>query len=237
MALIGTLNEGHLHASLKDWYARPGDRVEVPVDGYQIDLVRDGLLIEIQTGSFSSCARKLQDLVARHPVRLVHPIARERTIVRLPQDGRGPMRRRRSPQRLGFERVFEELVSFPELIAHPDFELELVATREEEVREWVKPPRRRRFQWRVAERRLVEVLALRLVTGPRDLLELLPRALAEPFGTAELAEAWQHSRALAQQATYCLRRVGALEEAGRRGNARLYVRSASPGPLAAARPA
>ena len=54
MASIGVLNEGHLHAALKDWYARPGDRVEVPVEAYHVDLVRDGLLIEIQTGSFSS---------------------------------------------------------------------------------------------------------------------------------------------------------------------------------------
>ena len=228
MASIGVLNEGHLHAALKDWYARPGDGVEVPVEGYQVDLVRDGLLIEIQTRSFSSCAGKLRDLVERHRVRLVHPIARERTIIRMPQNGRGLPRRRRSPKRFGYERVFEELVSFPELVAHENFELELVATREEEVREWVKRPRRRRYQWRVTERRLLEVLAMRLVTSPAELLELLPRDLPEPFDTAELAQAWQQPRSLAQQVTYCLRRAGVLEEAGRRGNARLYSRKVSP---------
>ena len=36
-----------LHASLKAWYAEAGDRFEVAVDGYVIDLVRDDLLIEI----------------------------------------------------------------------------------------------------------------------------------------------------------------------------------------------
>jgi hypothetical protein len=30
--VIGTLNEGALHAQLKEWYRRPGDRVEQPVD-------------------------------------------------------------------------------------------------------------------------------------------------------------------------------------------------------------
>lgn len=34
--LIGTLNEGPLHASLKQLYVRPGDRIEIPVDGYII---------------------------------------------------------------------------------------------------------------------------------------------------------------------------------------------------------
>lgn len=37
---IGTLNEKPLHAALKGWYARPGDRFEVPVDGYLVDIVR-----------------------------------------------------------------------------------------------------------------------------------------------------------------------------------------------------
>ena len=38
---IGLLNEKPLHASLKQWYARPGDRFEVPVHGFVIDIVRD----------------------------------------------------------------------------------------------------------------------------------------------------------------------------------------------------
>ena len=46
---IGTLRERPLHASLKRWYAEPGDRAEVAVDGYVIDLVRGDLLIEVQT--------------------------------------------------------------------------------------------------------------------------------------------------------------------------------------------
>ena len=38
---IGTLREKPLHASLKQLYARPGDRAEVAVDGFVIDLVRE----------------------------------------------------------------------------------------------------------------------------------------------------------------------------------------------------
>ncbi len=230
MSSIGVLNEGPLHAGLKAWYARPGDRFEVPVETYHVDVVRDDLLIEIQTASFSSCARKLRDLVERHRVRLVHPIPRERYIVKLPENGRGRPKRRRSPKRLGFEEIFTELVSIPELLAHPNFELELVATREDEVRAWKRRPRRKRFQWQVEERRLLEVLAMRLLTEPTDLRELLPRDLPQPFDTQELAVAWGRSRAIAQQATYCLRKSGALAEAGKRGRARLYE---WPAPLAA----
>jgi hypothetical protein len=56
---IGLLNEKPLHASLKEWYAQPGDRFEVPVDGFVIDIVRDDLLLEIQTGSFGSIKSKI----------------------------------------------------------------------------------------------------------------------------------------------------------------------------------
>lgn len=46
---IGLLNENPLHAALKKWYARPGDQLEVSVDGFVIDVVQGNLLIEIQT--------------------------------------------------------------------------------------------------------------------------------------------------------------------------------------------
>ena len=48
---VGLLNEKPLHASLKAWYAQPGDRFEVNVDGSVIDIVRGELLVEIQTRS------------------------------------------------------------------------------------------------------------------------------------------------------------------------------------------
>src|SRR6266702_5285947 len=66
IAAIGTLNEGALHAQLKDWYRRRGDRVEQIVDGFVVDLVRGELLVEIQTGSFAPLRRKLEQLTQRH---------------------------------------------------------------------------------------------------------------------------------------------------------------------------
>jgi len=39
--VIGTLNEGALHAQLKEWYRGPGDLLEQKVAGYVVDLVRD----------------------------------------------------------------------------------------------------------------------------------------------------------------------------------------------------
>jgi len=74
MSGIGLINEKPLHTSLKQWYARPGDRFEVPVDGFVIDIVRDDLLIEIQTRNFAAINSKLCKLTRSYEVRLVYPV-------------------------------------------------------------------------------------------------------------------------------------------------------------------
>ena len=65
---IGSLNEKPLHIGLREWSARPGDRFEVDVDGFVVDILRDGLVVEIQTRSFASIKRKLLDLTSLHRV-------------------------------------------------------------------------------------------------------------------------------------------------------------------------
>ena len=95
---IGTLREKPLHASLKKWCAERGDRFEVKVDRYVIDVVREDLLIEIQTRGFSSMKKKLTRLLELgHRVRIVHPISITKTIVRLGDDGE-IIGRRKSPK-------------------------------------------------------------------------------------------------------------------------------------------
>ena len=80
---IGVLNESSLHSSVKQWYALPGDVLEANVDGYVVDIVRGDLLIEIQSASFSSIAEKLRHLVRKYAVLLVHPVAKEKWIVKV----------------------------------------------------------------------------------------------------------------------------------------------------------
>jgi hypothetical protein len=133
---IGLLNEKPLHAALKSWYAGPNDRFEVPVAGYVIDIVRDDLLIEIQTGNFSSMKIKLGQLVAKHPVRLVYPLAHEKWLVKLPKEDGDKRKRRKSPKRGQVTDIFRELVSFPELLLEPNFSLEVLLIQEEEVRRY-----------------------------------------------------------------------------------------------------
>ena len=219
---ISTLNEKPLHAALKEWYALPGDRFEVPVDGSLIDIVRGDLLIEIQTRGFGALRRKLQKLTASHRVRLVHPIAQEKWIVRESPDGRKQLGRRRSSRRGTVEHLFSELVRIPALMAHPNFSLELLMVSEEEVRRKDGGRHWRRRGWATHERRLIDVLDRWIFETPDDLGDLLPPGLPDPFTTADLAAALGHPRSLAQQMTYCLRAMGTIESVGKIGRTILY---------------
>jgi len=221
MSTIGVLNEGALHAALKGWYQKEGDQVEVPIDGFVADLVRDGGLIEIQTRGFSAMRRKFDHLLDTHSIRLVHPIATEKWILKLDEDGH-QISRRRSPKRGIPADVCAELVSFPSLLSHPNFTLELAMIEEEEVRRPDTQKGWRRGGYAIDERRLVDVLNTIRLDSPAALLELLPPGLPDPFTTADLAAGLGRTRHLAQEVAYCLRVSGAVKTAGRDQRGILY---------------
>ena len=221
MSGIGLLNEKPLHASLKQWYARPGDRFEVPVDGFVIDIVRDDLLIEIQTRNFSSIKSKLNKLAHSHQVRLIYPIVQEKWIVRLATDNGGRAMRRKSPKRGRLEDLFWELVSIPQLLSNPNFSLEVLMIRQEEVRRYDGKRKWRTRGWVIEGRQLLEVLDRRLFVASTDWLRLLPDGL-DSFTTGDLATGIATGRELAQKMAYCLREARMIELIGRRGRANLY---------------
>jgi hypothetical protein len=222
---IGLLNEKPLHAALKNWAARPGDQLEVEVDGFVIDLVQDGVLIEIQTGNFSGIRRKVRALTRKHVLRLVYPIAFEKWIIKQTQGA--PATRRKSPKRGRVVEIFRELVSFPELLGRANFSLEVLLTREEEILRYAGNQGWKRRGWVTEERRLLGVVESHLFQGAEDLWGLMPAGLPNPFTTTDLAREAQIPRRLSQQAAYCLRKTDLIETIGKRGRANLYARSES----------
>ena len=222
MPAIGLLNEKPLHASLKKWCAQPGDQFETAVDGFVIDIVRDDLLVEIQTGNFASIKSKLTNLVRSHQVRLIYPIAHEKWIVKLAKEAGAGDTRRKSPLRGRVEDLFWEMVSFPQLLSNPNFSLEVLMIREEEARRYEGKRKWRRRGWVTDERRLLDVVGQRFFAEPAGWLALLPEVL-ETFTARELAEAIGISEELAQKMAYCLRKGGVITLIGRRGRANLYT--------------
>ena len=232
MSGIGVLREGPLHAEIKRLLAAPGDRFEVPVDRFVVDLVRaDGELVEIQTGGFAALGPKLDALLDTHRMRVVHPVAAERRIVRVDADGEITSTRR-SPRRATVAALFEKLVSFPSLLTHPNLTLEVLLLSEDHIRGERQRTRARRLR-DPGQRRLVEVLGRFELRTPTDLLDALPPLPEGPFDTSELADRLGCGVLLAQRTAYCLRAMGLIEPAGKRGRAPLHQLAPTPSSQAA----
>ncbi len=222
------MREGPLHAAVKALLAEPGDRLEVPVGRFVVDLVRaDGELVEVQTGGFGALGTKLDALLDEHRIRVVHPVAAERRIVRVDEHGQ-VISARRSPKRATAAAVFDKLVAFPSLLTHPNLTIEVLLLREEHIRR-PQPTTIRSRTRDPGERRLVEVLDRVVWRTPEDILAALPPLPLEPFSTRDLAALLGCSTLLAQRTLYCLRIIGIVEPAGKRGRATLHVRTARDG--------
>jgi hypothetical protein len=61
-----------------------------------------------------------------------------------------------------------------------------------------------------------------------DLVALLPGGLPKQFHTGHLAESLAIRRWIAQRIAYCLRKMAAVRECGKAGNAILYEQVAPP---------
>ena len=219
---IGILNEKPLHAGLKTYLAGPGDQFEVEIGGYVVDLVKDDLLVEIQTSNFSSIKNKLVNLTQRNRLKLVYPIAGEKWIVKLPEISGGKEKKRKSPKRGRMVDVFNDLVYIPHLITVENFMLEILLTYEEEVRRYIGKGRWRNQGWAVVERRLIGVIDRYEISNPNDLMRLIPSQLPQQFTTLELAETMDIPQRLAQKAAYCLRNIGTIKKVGNRDRRILY---------------
>jgi hypothetical protein len=220
------MREGPLHAAVKAALAEPGDRLEVPVGRFVIDLVRaDGELVEVQTGGFGALGRKLDALLDEHRMRVVHPVAAERRIVRVDEHGE-VLAVRQSPKRATAIEVFDKLVAFPSLLTHPNLTIEVLLLREDHIRR-PQPVTKRGRTRDPGERRLVELLDRVVLRTSDDIVAALPPLPSEPFSTAELAALLGCGTLLAQRTLYCLRTIGIVEPAGKRGHAPLHVLAGS----------
>ena len=81
--------ETSLHRQLKALYGAEADQQEVRVDGYVIDAIVNGRLIEIQQASLAAIRGKIRDLLGRHRVLVVNPLASRKYIVKHATRNRG----------------------------------------------------------------------------------------------------------------------------------------------------
>ena len=120
--------------------------------------------------------------------------------------------------------MFSQLVYIPDLILRDNFSLEILLTREEEVRRAVEKKHRRHKGWVLEDRRLLAVAEQHVFHTASELACLLPDSLGAPFTVRDAAMATSQPVWLARKMIYCLRLMGTIHADGKRGRAILYTR-------------
>lgn len=219
---IGTLTEKSLHAALKAHFSLPDDQLEMEVEGFVVDIVREDLLIEIQTGGFTPLKQKFARLLEHgYRIHLIHPIPAVKWIVKETENGK-TIDRRRSPRRGKPIDIFNQLVRIPHLLGEAGFSLEIVLTHQEEIRRNDGRGSWRRKGWSLYDHRLLDTVGQIAFHERADYMRILPSTLERPFTTRSLAESLSVNTRLAQKIAYTLHKAGWLERVGKTGNAYLY---------------
>jgi hypothetical protein len=219
---IGSVNESSLHETLKNLYAAGGHATESTLDGYIVDIAGEGSVIEIQTGDFSGIRGKIAALLPKHRIKLVYPLAVEKTLVVIDPETKETVYRRRSPKKGELIDVAGEILHIPWSILHPNFSLEVLLTKVEEVRSADGKGSWRRRGMSIVDRRLLEIIGRVEFKRAADYLRLLPDGLPRLFTNRVVAGVMRRPIEKVGRLTYCLRRLGLLEVAGREGNSNVF---------------
>ena len=216
------MTEYSLHSEVKAWYSALGDELEVKVNyGFVIDILRDNLLVEIQTRNFSAIKKKLNKLVIDNQVRLVYPIAKLKWIIYMSNLG-DVVSKRKSPKRGKLIDLFYELLHLSYLVKNKNFSFEVLLIEEEELRcndgngSW------RRRGVSIKDRRLLTVFDRVVFENSRGFLRFLPFDMGESFTNKFLAKKLGVSIGLAQKITYCLRKMDLISIDGKKRKELLF---------------
>ncbi|MEQ9409009.1 MAG: hypothetical protein RIK87_14830 [Fuerstiella sp.] len=217
-----------LHQQLKRHYVADESRHEVDLDGYRIDAIDEAdRLIEVQCASLMAIRDKIRQLTQQHKVVVVKPLAARKKLLKKERRNGRVVSSRFSPTRQTLPWIFLELVHFTSAFPHPNLQLDVLLTEQEEIR---VPPKNRTWRRKhsVQDRTLITVTESYSLNSPADLWNQLDLDVPEVFTTADLASSGTMPRWLAQKAAYCFRRMDYIEACGKQGNSVEYRLKASP---------
>ncbi|MBF0205478.1 MAG: hypothetical protein HQK53_01180 [Oligoflexia bacterium] len=223
---INIVNEKSLHEGIKRWYYQPGDRIEVRVRGKIIDLVRDELLVEIQTKNLYAIKDKLAQLLPYHPVKVIYPIAVKSDVITLDKQMH-MIRQRKSPKKGHPLDIFDELCGSAHLVAHPNFSLLLLFIQQADLRLDDGKGSWRRKGVSLLDRKLLGVIGQQELRVPADYLNLLPSTLPSLFTNQELSSKFQLPYRRVSKITYCFKKMGLIAVTGKNGRSLIYTRLTS----------
>ena len=217
--------ETSLHRQLKEVFRLPDSEIEVKVGRYRIDVVNEGRLVEIQHSGLSSIRDKVACLLkSKHEVEVIKPLIVRKKLVKLDAKHGRVVDQRWSPKRGTILDLFDELVYFTRVFPHRNLNLivPMVEVLETRYPGHGRRRRRRKNDFLVEDRRLVNVETIDSFRSAADLHRLLPKSLPQGFDTGQLAKGLGLPRWQAQRIAYVLKNTGSAKAVGKNGNAVVY---------------
>ena len=226
--VIGTKTEHCIHAALK-YYFQPCDTFhEIKLDGFICDAtdVNQNEVFEIQTKAFDKLRKKLEILLASHPVTVIHPIITEKRLITI-YDADGQTTVRKSPKKHSLAETAEQLNKIKSYLSNPNLHIVFAFLKVDETRIFSgSKDARKPFQKPVSVQKVpTELLKTENVVYPDFYISLLPDSLQESFTSSDLATQSGISRSDAQYLLYLLNELGFVKRTDRDKRGYIYVRA------------
>ena len=133
---IGTYGEKRLHRVIKQWVCPREECHEQAVGRFVADLLMEGEIVEIQTGSLRPLARKLGEYLkaTEDRITVIYPLIAERRILRMDPATGELLSCRRSPKKEEWVDALSEIFWLRELLPSERISLRLLRIKGEERR-------------------------------------------------------------------------------------------------------
>ncbi len=219
---IGTYAEKRMHRIIKRFVLDDPSCHEISVGGRFIaDVLSEGNIWEIQTGSFFPLQKKISYYVSRtdYHVTVVHPVPCRKYLVWIDPETGEAGRRRASPKKPGIESALPELVYISDMLSSGRVSLRLLLIEEEEYRFLDGYGKDRKKHSSRYERLPAALLDDITVDFPSGAGVWLPGDLPSPFTAAEFGKALKLKGRDVYKGIIVLEKAGLVTKAGKRGRA------------------
>jgi hypothetical protein len=217
---IGTKMEKTLHRAIK-YYLCPDETFhEIKIGRFIADICREGVVTEIQTGSFGSLKSKLLHFLPTHHVTIVYPVVRKKTIHTIDELGilSAP---RKSPKIGSLLQIGKELVQIKEFLLHPHLDFLLFLVDADEYRTKTLVP-----TWHKSFKKIDMYPKGEPVLTPlktvADYRMLIPAKLDPIFTAKAFQTAAKVGKSHGEGALRMFRELGLIVQIGKQGRAFLY---------------
>ena len=222
---IGTLREKTLHAVIKHYYEPDASKHEITVGSYVADIVTDGGIIEIQTGSFAKLRKKLAVFLQTSPVTVVYPLPKTKWLIWIDEKTGETTKKRKSPKQGGIHDAFSELYWIKDYLDDPNFRLVILLVDIEEYRYlngWSEDKKRGSTR---CDRMPVDIAEeVRFFTA-EDYRQFIPYDLPVQFTTKDFKAATRIQLPASRTALNILYNLGVVKRVGKQGNLHIYERA------------